>query len=193
MVAIFAALLMAAAAPAPASLLNFDFSFTGALSFPGTVTGEIDGLTNNAISAASAVYIDSSSSIVPFSLPFNTIGSAFLNSNSFTVTNGEITDVKYFAHSSTYLISLNDLNGAINSFLTVTPPQTIANDEGLAGLILTPDPEPSAIVLLGTAVAALFLLRSRVMLRNRRTMSSAEFPAVAVLHEAPHARAGHFE
>jgi hypothetical protein len=189
--AIFAALLMVATAPARASLFNFDFSFTGALSFPGTVSGEIDGLTNNATSAASAVYIDSSSSIAPFSLPFNTIGSVFLN--SFTVTNGELTDVKYLAHSSTYLISLNDLNGAINSFLVVTPTQTIANGEGLAGLSLTPDPEPSALVLLGTAVAALFLFKSWVMLRNRRTISFAEFPAVAVLDETQQAGAGHSE
>jgi hypothetical protein len=153
--------------PVRASLLNFDFSFTGSLTFPGTVTGEIDGLTNNATSSASSVYINSSSGIVPFSLPFDTIGSAF--SNSFTVTDGEITNLNYLAQSSTYLISLNDLNGSINSFSVITPPQTIANSDGLTGLILAPDPEPSAIALLGTALGGFFLLRSRANRRDRQT------------------------
>ena len=154
------ALLLVAATPSRASLLNFDFSFTGAFSFPGTVTGEIDGLTDNGTSAASAVYIDSSSSTVPFSLPFNTVKDAF--SNTFTVANGQITDLTYFAESIKigYLISLNDQNGDINALMVEMPPQTIADAEGLAGLALTPDPEPSAGLLLGTALAGLVLFGS---------------------------------
>ena len=157
--AIFGALLLVAATPGRASLLNFDFSFAGAPSFPGTVTGEIDGLTNNATSSANAVYIDSSSSTAPFSLPFNTIEDAF--SNTFTVTNGQITDLKYFAESITigYLISLNDQNREINALIVMSPPGTIANAGGPAGLVLTPAPEPSAALLLLTALAGLLLFR----------------------------------
>src|SRR5438045_3963614 len=89
--AIAAGLLMAAATPAHATLLNFEFSFSGDSSHPGTVTGEIDGLTDNATSAASAVIIDTSSIPFGFPLPYK-IGSVGDNPvlNTFTVTNGQI-------------------------------------------------------------------------------------------------------
>jgi hypothetical protein len=91
----------------PGHTLTFDFSFTGGCNVAGspcTVTGEIDGLTNNAISAATAVIIDtvSSPAFTVLSLPFNTIcGSACtILSNSFTVTAGAITAEDFIASSS---------------------------------------------------------------------------------------------
>jgi hypothetical protein len=168
-------LLAATTTPVCASLLNFDFSFTGSSFDPGTVTGEIEGLTNNSTSAASAVIIDTSSSPVPFSLPFNTIGDALIN--TFTVTNGQITDLMYdavsFAPMMGYFLQLNinERNNALSN--DETGGEFIANMQGLSGItfvaLATPTPEPSAIALLGTALAGLFLVRSRANRRDRQT------------------------
>jgi hypothetical protein len=110
--AVTAALVMLASSPSHA--LTFDFSFTNASGLgtdPGTVTGEIVGLSNNATSAATAVYIDSFPTAPfllfgdgPFSLqlpegtPFNVI-SPFdqLLYNSFTVSDDQITNAEFSA------------------------------------------------------------------------------------------------
>ena len=81
-------------ASAPTHALTFDFAFMTGV---GTVTGEIDGLTDNNSGPASAVYIDTYSgnlgSIPPAS--YNTVVDAGVN--TFTVTSGVLTFVDYNA------------------------------------------------------------------------------------------------
>jgi hypothetical protein len=90
-------------ASAQAGRLNFDFSFTGTFGnqIGGTVTGEIFGLTDNATGPASAVDIYSVPGSVVYgeTLPFNTMTAenGTVNSNSFTVVNGEITVADFSA------------------------------------------------------------------------------------------------
>jgi hypothetical protein len=95
--------------PSSANALTFDFSFTGGCAvapFSCTVTGKIDGLTDNATSAATAVIIDtvSSSAFTVLSLPFNTIcgSNCLVTSNSFTVTSGVITAENFDVGSTTF-------------------------------------------------------------------------------------------
>ncbi len=97
---------------AHAGALSFDFSFSnnGKFSFPsidGEVTGEIVGLTNNATSAASQVYVFTypsglgSSPATPFdatTLP--------VSSNSFTVVDGVITSGSFFASDGPLALGL---------------------------------------------------------------------------------------
>jgi hypothetical protein len=96
---------------APGYALTFDFTFTNQLGFgtdSGTVTGEIVGLSNNATSAATAVYIDSFPTAsfsfggsgpfvlqLPGPTPFNMLSPpspyvAAITANTFTVSNGQI-------------------------------------------------------------------------------------------------------
>src|ERR1700679_90346 len=83
-----------ATAPAHAGL-NFDFSFGNVNgSIPGTVTGEIFGLTDNSTSAATDLVIDSypvglTLPAVPWDI-FNAAGYS-ITANTFTVTGGVVT------------------------------------------------------------------------------------------------------
>jgi hypothetical protein len=90
-------------ASAPSHALTFDFSFTNdpALgTIAGTVTGEIVGLSDNATSAATALYIDSIPNVLslPGATPFNVLSPPIpgftpnqIIQNTFTVSNGQIT------------------------------------------------------------------------------------------------------
>jgi hypothetical protein len=79
-----AAMLLVGTATA-ASALTFDFSFSddgslGPFDIPGTVTGEITGLANNATSAATHVYIDTAPSALGLTPPpFGPISEFFNN------------------------------------------------------------------------------------------------------------------
>jgi PEP-CTERM motif len=107
---------MAILASAPSHALTFDFSFTNDPTLgtaPGTVTGEIVGLLDNATSAATAVYIDSFPTApfffgtsgpfvlqLPGPTPFNMLSppapyDASIISNSFTVFNGQIINANF--------------------------------------------------------------------------------------------------
>jgi hypothetical protein len=120
--------------PSRGHALTFDFSFTGGCNVAGspcTVTGEIDGLKNNATSAATAVIIDtvSSPAFTVLSLPFNTIcgsSACSVTPNTFTVTAGAITAESFFASSTGFTstppflgewsLSLGGLETGIMSF-----------------------------------------------------------------------------
>jgi hypothetical protein len=79
----------------PGHALNFNFSFTNVTgNTPGTVTGEIDGLTDNTTGPATAVFIDSAPSV--FNLPTHLRVGGFPTFNTFTVSSGIITDSDYF-------------------------------------------------------------------------------------------------
>lgn len=179
LVGIAAALLMTTAAPARASLINFEFSFIAPLGthFIGKVTGEIDGLTDNATSAASAVIIDSISGIEsPFALPYDTIADMLLN--DFTVSNGEITAYNYVA-SIPDIYSLNLVSSEPTFQNRVSPGQIAGTEISFTPLFTAtpgpaPAPEPSAIALFGTALAGLFLMswgnRRRRQIRPDRSV-----------------------
>jgi hypothetical protein len=92
----------------PSTALTFDFSFTNDPTIgnvSGTVTGEIVGLTDNATSAATAVYIYSipaplSLPDVPFNIlsppaDFTTNETTF--QNTFTVSQGQIISAEFLA------------------------------------------------------------------------------------------------
>jgi hypothetical protein len=106
---VFAALAAAGALVAPlashAGTLNFDFSFTGAGpgAEPGTVTGEIFGLTDNATSSPTDVVIFSAPDFVGplpstpwdiYTVAGHQFGSNGLSDN-FTVANGVITGTNF--------------------------------------------------------------------------------------------------
>ena len=112
--------------------LIFDFSFTNDLgTAPGTVTGEIVGLSDNATSAATALYIDSFPTSPfyvfgtgPFTLqlpgdtPFNVLSPLDqILDNSFTVSNGEIINANFSARifaSQGFLSNTLGLNSPAN-------------------------------------------------------------------------------
>jgi hypothetical protein len=93
-------------ATSPTSAVTIDFSFSNtfvsnggaATAVPGTVTGEIVGLTDNATSAASAVIIESFPSGLnfPFNAPFDALANAkLIQFNSFTLSNGVLTSAAF--------------------------------------------------------------------------------------------------
>jgi hypothetical protein len=90
----------AVAFAAPAHAMTFDFSITNGTV---TVTGEIFGLASSGTSSPTDVVVDSvtSSYVIgtnsPITYPFSTISFVESGHDTFTVTDGEITDANYFA------------------------------------------------------------------------------------------------
>jgi hypothetical protein len=172
-----AALLLAGTATA-ASALDFNFSFSSVcgtdscsglggigITIPGTVTGEITGLTDNETSAATHVWIDSAPSNLQLPTPFDTV--LWSSPNSFTVTDGQITDALYLAvkdGEGGFYFNLNDSNW---SYL-VNPDNNlvVGNTDGLAGITLAPVPETStwAMLLVGFAGLAFAGYRAKAKL-----------------------------
>jgi hypothetical protein len=148
-----------------ASANSFSFSFFNDPIFGnvnGTVTGHIDGLLDNATSAASAVYVDS----FPGGLAsFDVLGLPLLAGpiNSFTVVNNTITDGSFFANTGAILLSLNfvptnSASGANALYLDIGN-YAVANNDGLNGVtfsaITAPVPEPEIYATLGIGLGLL--------------------------------------
>jgi hypothetical protein len=98
--AITATLVLAAVPTVSRANLVYDFSFTDESG--NSVTGEIDLPDDpiNATVAATSVFIDSASIPFPYPLPYDTINNMPGNMkgfNSFTFTNGKLTDYIYSA------------------------------------------------------------------------------------------------
>src|SRR5215471_13015651 len=97
-----------ALASIPAYALSFNFSFSHDFGVAGTVTGEIDGLTDNTAGPATAVFVNSAPPVfnvtTPVSIP---IAGAF--NNSFTVSSGAITDSNFASLSSPFFLELFSL------------------------------------------------------------------------------------
>ena len=62
---------------------------------PGTVTGHITGLFDNATSSASGVYIDSAPSVLAVNYSLNLVDTVFLDQNSFELNAGVIEKYHY--------------------------------------------------------------------------------------------------
>ena len=159
-----AAAALVSAPPAHAGL-NFDFSFNSTTNDPGTVTGEIFGLTDNATSAATDLVIDSyPAGFSAPAVPWDVFSSPSVSpDNSFTVSGGQITA----ADSRIEFLGEFGLNilGGLN-FLEVGAAEWL-NKGGFAGVTYTADPpatntpEPTSIALLLSGLFGLRLIGRR--------------------------------
>jgi hypothetical protein len=146
---------------AKADDFSFSFTNTAGSGVPGTVTGEILGLTNNATGPAAEVLITSFpaglDSIVG-SGPINAMLWNFQEENSFTESGGEVTAGGFWAQQ---IISGNVrglqlfINGTTYGFnylnLDGTDTHEVYGDEGFAAANIeplgSPTPEPSSFLL----------------------------------------------
>jgi hypothetical protein len=171
---LFFLLSLAAVPTAFADTENFSFSFTGSAGLVGTVTGEIDGLENNATSSATAVFIDTATNNAGGdTLPYNVLNShADVIDNTFTVTNGVITGVYFFVDTSFSDPSEPDFNALeLNGYVNGTNTLgfgfgQVINYDGLSGVTYTelpsaaaPEPATAGYFLEGLAAVALLSWR----------------------------------
>jgi hypothetical protein len=99
------------------SRAEFDFSFTNTSTDPrhvnGTVSGLVEGLTDNTTSAATRVGVESYPAGIgdeppaPFDVAFGVTGQ-----NVFTVANGSITSAFFLSAEKSFCLSLGSLPGA---------------------------------------------------------------------------------
>jgi hypothetical protein len=135
---------------------SFVFSFTGG---GGTVTGEIMGLQNNATGSATEVLITSypaSLGSIPDLIVTDWAAQVL---NSFTETNGVVTDAQYFAQDSDLPFPSMFISAGIGEIITVN-----ASIRGPITFAAAPVPEPSAWSLLLTVMLAVAIVK-----RSRRT------------------------
>jgi hypothetical protein len=184
--------------PSPGHALNFDFSFSCATCmnvapFGGTVTGEIDGLTDNATTLNTAVVTIGSYPSALFSASF-TLPSAPISTfptvseNTFTVTGGVITAYHFTGGGGGWLFGLGSTAappGENVDFITngtVSVPSQrdidlcISGNGCTATTTFTPlagtgtTPLPAALPLFATGLGALGLLGWR---RKRKAQATA--------------------
>ena len=158
--------LCAAAVPAFAGPLSFDFTFSGESAFPGTVSGEVEGLTNNATSPAAALFITSATIALPFSSTFNITTNANVL-NSFTVANDVITSIDFYANdASTFAFVFGSAESEVkNQLVNFLTGDQIYSPAGLSGIkftLVSPSvPEPAALALFAAGLIGLGLIRWR--------------------------------
>jgi len=166
---------------AKAGTLNFDFSVTnnpGTGNVPGTFTGEIFGLSDNAFSAASSVVIQS----IPTGMnnlvspPIDATTWNDVIQNLFQVVNGQVVGGGFYAQqtiggfSSGYQLYINGTTAGFN-FLNLdgVDHAYVEGDRGLAAANIVPVPssvipEPASYVtaLLGAVWVAGYTWRRKV-------------------------------
>ena len=147
---------------AQAAPLNFLFSITGGTSNPGTVTGEIFGLQNNATGAATDVQVFTATGITAPS-PIIDFGAASTGGDSFTVANGVLTNDMYGENNGNYSLFLND---SANLFTKVSGSTNIGNSSGFAGATYTAAPVPEPVSMSALGLSAMALLGRRRITRR---------------------------
>jgi PEP-CTERM motif len=177
---ILAALAFSALA-VPANAETFDFTITnGTL----TATGEIIGLASSGTSSPTDVIVDSvtSSYVIgtnsPITFPFSTIAFVESGHDTFTVTNGQITDANYFANRpnippGTYP---NGAGGGIVLEMLTQGPAFLFQLEENSGIVASgalftaavPEPATWAMLIMGFMGMGFMAYRRK---NNRNTMT----------------------
>jgi hypothetical protein len=183
-------LLLHVGAVKPASaVISINFSFSNDPSFgnvPGTVSGRILGLVDNATSAATGVFIDAAPDALGYG-PFPVdVFSRFpvITENSFTVIGGVIAAAGFLAQSPdgsgpgspgpAWLY----INSEGNNFLDVNDNSNekfVWNTEGLNGVTFSSVEVPGPLAISGVAMGIGFSrrLRKRIKGRHQPLISSA--------------------
>ncbi len=142
----------------------FDFSFSNTVGdIAGTVTGTIYGLAASGTSSATDIVVTSAPTGVGGTVPADifTLPGFTIETNSFTVTDGEITAAQFRSNDGDGSVApqLNlNFEGEINQYNQISGQFGVLNENGFSGLIFTAVPEPSSLALLGFGVAALGLV-----------------------------------
>jgi hypothetical protein len=177
-------LVLVTSASLHAQTLNYDFSFTGdSGTNPGTVTGEIFGLTDNSSSTLPTdIVIFSAPAGLGYDTPFDFSPSG-PNSYGYIgggldISNGVIESGGLFAKdpTGTYILSFNDENNNLgistdgSSFATDDFDDNFSGD--LGEVTFTPVvPEPNQVALLFLGGLAVFAVRNFVARVKRSTSS----------------------
>jgi hypothetical protein len=170
---VLAALRVAAMAGQVEASLIFDYSFTNTVgTLPGTVTGQILGLTDNSTGPATHVLIDTfppEFEIQLLSAPVDAMAWT-IKADTFTVTNGQVTAADFNAQFGNF--STAGGNGAAlmldygsngrNELVATIPAVSydLLNFDGLPGANIVPEtsppstPEPATFALLASGLMA---------------------------------------
>ena len=179
---------------APSRALTIDFSFTDTLAsppgVPGTVTGEIEGLTNG-FSSATDIIIESAPGALGLVTPFDALASSpgltLVQSNAFIVSNGNIITAA-LAFSTNYgappFYPLNwqfcmavNVGGYCGSpsgaYLLNGSGMEVATDVSPTFTPVGATPLPAALPLFATGLGALGLFGWRRKRKNAATLAAA--------------------
>jgi hypothetical protein len=174
---------------ANAATLDFDFTITGRSGGQptgDTVTGEIDGLSDNSTGPASAVILESYNvallGAIPGCLPCDTTKSPWqigtdsithLPENNFTVSNGQIVAANFFS-SGPNVSSLQLFSSQANSLGILAGPEEEATGGPVTFSPVAPaTPLPAALPLFATGLGALGLLGWRRKRKARVSLLGA--------------------